>query len=375
MSQGETLNRGNLQKKIYQSPRNLYELYINCWYLQHINLGNKDYLFTKAQNSWKKNKFDKNYIYNYLNKNSNPEELKKLENKLPYKGKLFSDFLSNNAKDGLKNKGSTKKTTLIKKTKTNDQPKYTLITGVEIDRNLFVQTIPSRKFQKKSKLIEDFQVKKAEQSEDNGNNQNMDKDEKENENENSQAFRDDERDEEEIMISSKLEKMLNHFFPQLPKTTLRASLKDEQFLQLLSHVAEGWLEIVSLFVQYKEGLIRKRQSNSILHETLELTENELKKLKQLLGQFFANVQNENKKIFSALRTQCIEKLKFLPEILWQAKIRLRKRIYRQRAVEKERQKHSFNKKKKKKNQNPKYRIVVGRNKQTKEKNKKKKKNK
>ncbi|KAJ3437128.1 DNA-directed RNA polymerase i subunit rpa34 [Anaeramoeba flamelloides] len=351
MANVKSASQGIFQEKISQSPRNLYELYINSWYQQHINLGNKDYLFTKAQHSWKKKKYDHNYIYNYLRKNANPQVLTKLENKLSSKSPIFTDLCLNNSKVNPKKKQSKKKRTRIKKMKTNQPPKYTLISGVEVDRSLFVKTTPSRKFQKKFKSICCEDLQKNVQFEDQENQQN-----KESTNQNKrkkERKRKKRKGKETVRISAALEKMLNHFFPQQSKSIFKDLLNDQPFLQLLSHIAEGWLEIVSLFIQYKEGLIRKRQSTSILHDTLELTEKELCKLKQLLGQFLDNLNNENKKKLTNLRAQCLEKLKSLPEILCQAKIRLRKRIYRQRAVEKERQKRSFQRNQKKK-QKPKY---------------------
>ncbi|KAJ3448528.1 hypothetical protein M0812_01008 [Anaeramoeba flamelloides] len=56
----------NKENWIYQTPRNLYELYINCYCSKNVLIGSRDYVLSLAHKSWNKVKNEKQNVKEYI---------------------------------------------------------------------------------------------------------------------------------------------------------------------------------------------------------------------------------------------------------------------------------------------------------------------
>ncbi|KAJ6227312.1 hypothetical protein M0813_09893 [Anaeramoeba flamelloides] len=77
--------------KIYTSPTNLYELFVNCYYQNNIHQGSREVVFNQAQSKWNEIKNDLDKVKEYT-KNSlgNTEPIDKLTNKGKKKNLFYS---------------------------------------------------------------------------------------------------------------------------------------------------------------------------------------------------------------------------------------------------------------------------------------------
>ncbi|KAJ3449146.1 hypothetical protein M0812_05290 [Anaeramoeba flamelloides] len=56
----------NKENWIYQTPRNIYELYINCYCSKNVLIGSRDYVLSLAHKSWNKVKNEKQKVKEYI---------------------------------------------------------------------------------------------------------------------------------------------------------------------------------------------------------------------------------------------------------------------------------------------------------------------
>ncbi|KAJ3439108.1 nnp-1 protein putative nuclear protein 1 nop52 [Anaeramoeba flamelloides] len=316
---------------IYQSPRNLYELFVNGFYQKNKNIGSKESVFSTAQSIWKTIRFDPIKIEQYLTDFGVKSQLNDLKLVITKKVKTPSltnpdvgvskphmaslESNGNNSRDNNNSQQNTNNMNLGLNTKAT-YLRNGLDPISQEESNLVLNSKLTKIFQKNNL---NFQTKKIKYK----NQANV--------------FL-------QVLIGAKSEAFVKIL------TQMKPSFRDA-----LKLTAKYWLEIVALHQQYQEGLKRKRQTNSILYQTIEKVEFKLKLLTSLFEKlilFFQNeklsntnrqaIENKNKIV-----EQCDQEFVLIQKLFSIAKTRLRKRIYRQRALAKERKKKKLNENEKK----------------------------
>ncbi|KAJ3442170.1 jmjc domain-containing histone demethylase 2 isoform a [Anaeramoeba flamelloides] len=321
-------------KRIYKQPRNWYELFVNCFYRKHEYEGSSNQLFTAVHKLWKKIKHNNEEIRKYTDQFATKEEVLEMKkNAQPKKARA---------------KGQTVLDRAIQFCKSNEK-NLNLRTKFDLNSNKgFVGSISNHNHDNNQNYYEYNEDKKIPSLIDS----------------NSFSFQFPHlQQENEPLKISKIKYDIGFCKTNFYKVFFHSTNEGDQLIEekmkkfgvnkLLENCLKIWTEVVDLFQIYQNGLKRKRQTNSILYSTIEKIEATLFELKLLLNEIMGmkdgkeletgpkrgiKKENENKneekdqKSDEEKLNRCKTILSSLPELLKQGKIRLKKRIYRQRSV-------------------------------------------
>ncbi|KAJ3452681.1 cell division cycle and apoptosis regulator protein [Anaeramoeba flamelloides] len=277
------------KEKIYQSPRNIYELFVNCYYKNNKNDQKPDKIFSMAQTKWKDLKRNRDLTHKYLNECGCLKELLKLQFQKKNKNSTSSK------KSNLYSCISFKKKKIIKKNQTNTSDKIIIerkpislkitprasYNSNESNLNSAIQSLLAIDQQ----VLQNYRIPHESLTKKYSKHEITHKNAKNQENKTHKGHKDTDPKNEFDRFGLFLKIFLQDQSLFTPFEYLKKNYFS--FFQKIQNFSREWFQIAELNHTYEKGLCRKRQTNSILYKSIKQLEIELSKLQIILKDIFS----------------------------------------------------------------------------------------
>ncbi|KAJ3447274.1 hypothetical protein M0812_07502 [Anaeramoeba flamelloides] len=276
------------KEKIYQSPRNIYELFVNCYYKDNKNVQKRDKIFSMAQRKWKELKRNCELTDKYFNECGCLKELLKLQfqkknknNTSSNKSNLYS-FLSFKQKKVIKkNQANTSVKTIIERKPISLKiTPRALYNSNESNLNSNIQSLLAIDQQ----VLQNYQITHESLTKKDSKHQNTHKNAKTQENKTHKGHKNTDPKNEFDRFGLFLKIFLQDQSLFTPFDYLKKNYFS--FFQKIQNFSREWFQIAELNHTYEKGLCRKRQTNYILYKSINQLEIELSKLQIILKSIF-----------------------------------------------------------------------------------------